>query len=117
MASKRTNCGYGSWSNGDSFGGSDGQGFNYVGGHDWMGIMLISGQKGENNDSILNKYAGPKSKRNEWHPGAISSSAVFSPRFFRACLAFLAFLRLLVATRPQSLGLLQRRHVLLRLPD
>ena len=39
MASKHTHShsGYGSWSNGDSFGGSDGQGFNYVGGHDSTG--------------------------------------------------------------------------------
>jgi len=37
MASQRTNSGYGSWSNGDSFGGSDGQGFSYVGGHDSTG--------------------------------------------------------------------------------
>ena len=37
MASKRTNSGYGSWSNRDSFGRSDGQGFNYVGDHDSTG--------------------------------------------------------------------------------
>lgn len=39
MASKKGGSGYGSWSNGDSFGGSDGQGFNYVGGHDSTGRM------------------------------------------------------------------------------